>query len=132
MTSESEEKALQIIDQWTAAFNARDAEAFASYLHYPHVRFANGEVTIVKDSAAMAKSIRLVFAKLEGVAWEHTIMDSKQVIQSSDDKVHITLQATRYAAKGNKIHVFQTLYVVTLKADRWGIQARSSFAPLLC
>ena len=35
-----------VLDDYMAAFNARDEEAWAAMLHYPHVRIASGKVLI--------------------------------------------------------------------------------------
>ena len=57
------------------------------------------------------------------------VVDRKDVIQSSDDKVHVAVQFTRYDRTHTKLATYQTLHVVTCVAGHWGIQARSSFAP---
>ncbi len=45
--------------------------------------------------------------------WHHSAWDWRKVVQSSNDKVHVSLSCTRYDAKGIKITTFQALYVVT-------------------
>ena len=44
-------EAMQALDAFMLAFNARDPEAWAASLNYPHVRFASGTVT-VRNSAS--------------------------------------------------------------------------------
>ena len=39
-----ENAAMGVLDQFMAAFNARDDEAMCRTFHYPHVRFASGAV----------------------------------------------------------------------------------------
>ena len=47
---------------------------------------------------------------------------------SKKDKELVTLE-TRYTDTGQRIASFESLYIITLKDDHWGVQARSSFAP---
>jgi hypothetical protein len=50
------------------------------------------------------------------------------VLHSSADKVHIKLRFTRYDAADRVLGVYRTLWIVTRQGDRWGVQARSTFA----
>ena len=49
--------------------------------------------------------------------------------QNDPVKVHFEVVFSRYHADGTKYATFQSLWIVTLKDNRWGVQARSSFAP---
>ena len=124
---ESEKRALEIIDAFIEAFNARDAKAFAATLNYPHVRIASGAVTIAADREDHARTYRSRRDLIES-DWDHSAFDSKQVIHSSDDKVHVAVQFTRYDKQGKKLNTYQAIYVVTRVDRHWGIQARSSSA----
>jgi hypothetical protein len=50
-------------------------------------------------------------------------------VQSSADKVHITVAFSRYHKDGTKYASYPSLYIVERVDGRWGIRARSSFAP---
>jgi hypothetical protein len=67
------------------------------------------------------------FAQATG--WDHSTWDEMTVIQASADKVHITVTFSRFNAAGAKISAFDSLYIVENIGGRWGIRARSSFAP---
>lgn len=120
--------ALAVMDAFMAAFNARDEAAWADTLHFPHVRIASHQVSVFPDRAAFLGSRDLdAFAAATG--WDHSAWDSLQIVQSSAEKVHIAVTFTRYDAAGQVLASYDSLYVVEKLDGRWGIRARSSFAP---
>jgi hypothetical protein len=126
--AESEKQALEVIDAFMAAFNARDPAAFAATLNYPHVRVASGAVTVVNSPEEHARTYGARRDLIEP-DWHHSALDSVKVIHSFDDKVHVALQFTRYDKEDRPIQTYQAIYVVTRVDGHWGIQARSSSAP---
>ncbi len=120
--------ALQALDDFMAAFNARDVEAWRKTLQYPHVRLASGRVKIANTPEEYNPGMDFeVFAKATG--WHHSVWDQRRVIHSSMDKVHFDVQFTRFKENGEVLATYLAIYVVTLKDGKWGIQARTSFAP---
>lgn len=61
--------------------------------------------------------------------WCCSRLDNRRAIQSCADKVYFAVQFARYRADGSVIGRFPSMWVVTLCEGRWGIAARSSFAP---
>ncbi len=55
--------------------------------------------------------------------------DYRRAVQSCGDKVHFAVQFTRYRADGSVIGHYPSMWIVTLRDGRWGVEARSSFAP---
>ena len=120
--------AVQVMHGFLAAFNARDESAWADTLHFPHVRVASGDVVVYPDKAGFVAAMDLdAFA--ESTGWDHSSWDEMTVIQASENKVHITVTFSRFNAAGDKISEYDSLYVVENVNGRWGIRARSSFAP---
>lgn len=125
---DAEAAALASLDDYMAAFNARDDVAWAATLHYPHVRIAGGDVRVWQTAQEYIDYMDFdAFA--QRIGWDHSEWDSKKIIQSSQDKVHVAVQFTRYDKDNNKIATYKSLYIQTLKDGKWGTQARSSFAP---
>lgn len=127
---EAEAAALQALEEYNQAFNARDEEAWAATLNYPHVRFFSSDKVAVWDTPAeyMAGFDFVAFEALNP-GWDHSGWDSIEIVQSGPDKVHIALQFSRYDAKGNALATFETFHVMTNQDGHWGTQARSSYAP---
>ena len=46
--------AMKTLDKWMLAFNARNLKAWAATVHYPHVRFASGTMTIFDSAEQLA------------------------------------------------------------------------------
>ena len=126
-TPKSDANAMRALDEFMAAWNARDARQLVAACNFPHVRIAGNRLTIWQTSVEFEKE-QLSSVPLER-NWHHSAWDWRKVVQSSDDKVHVALSFTRYDAKGIKIATYQSLYVVTKQDGHWGVQARSSFAP---
>ncbi len=119
--------ARKAMDDFMTAFNARDPQAWAATLNFPHVRFASNEVKVYNTAEEFAREMRDYPKRL--TPWDYSRWESMRVIQSGPDKVHFEVTFVRFDAAGKEIGKFPSLYIVTLKNGHWGVQARSSFAP---
>jgi hypothetical protein len=127
-TAEAETAARGVMDDFLMAFNARDEAAWAETLLYPHVRFASGTVAVFPDAAAFVADRDLDdFAADTG--WDRSTWDDMRVVQASPEKVHIAVTFTRYDGDGEAMASYESLYVIERQDGRWGVRARSSFAP---
>jgi hypothetical protein len=127
-TETPEQAALRTLDAFMAAFNARDVEVWIGTLHFPHVRIASGKVAVFQDAAAFRDNFE--FARFaEQTGWSRSEWTERRVIQAGPDKVHVAVVFTRYRADGSVLSRFESLYIVTKLDGRWGVQARSSYAP---
>lgn len=126
--SSSEELALQAMDEFMAAFNARDPKAWAATLNYPHVRIAGSNVRVWETEEEYADYMDFdAFSQQTG--WHHSVWDSKKIVQAGEKKVHIAVQFSRFNADNERISTYESFYVLTNQDGHWGTQARSSFAP---
>ena len=117
-----------VLDEFMAAFNARDDEAMCRTFHYPHVRFASGAVRIYETYEDCVEQFD--FARFaERFGWDHSEWDSRTVVQATTDKVHVTVIFSRYNADDGLIAQFDSLYIVTRVDGLWGIRSWSSYAP---
>ena len=120
--------AIAKVEEYMGAFNARDPVAWAATLNYPHLRIASGELSVTETEEAFANRMDFdVFAERFG--WDHSEWDEIEAIQVAESGVNVALTFSRYNAAGDVVSTFNTLYLVTNDNGRWGILARSSFAP---
>ncbi len=126
---DAEKMALQAMDEFLSGFNAKDPKAWAASLNYPHVRFASDSVTVWENAEDFAKTAGNSFTRLQAAGWDHSVWDSRDAIQVTENKVHIVVQFSRFTKEDKRFATFQSLYIVTKKDGHWGTQARSSFAP---
>ena len=115
------------LDRFMAALNAYDAAAMDAAMHFPHVRIAGGKVTVYEKPGS--NPMDLFDKQQREDNWARSEWHERRIVQRNDSKVHIALSYTRYRADGSTLGVYESLYVMTLKDGRWGIQARSSFGP---
>ena len=122
-----EQAAVKVMNAFLAAFNAEDLAAWRATLHYPHVRIASDRVAVTTTPDDYASPD--TFERLRATGWRQSRWTDMRVVQSGPRKVHIAVEFTRYDANNDVVGVFESLYIVTEKDGRWGVQARSSFAP---
>jgi hypothetical protein len=123
-----EAEALAVMDAFLVAFNGRDEQAWADTLHFPHVRLASQTVTVYEDRASFLDAMDLdAFAAQN--RWRYSTWDDLRVIQADGEKVHVQVRFSRFDADDELIASFDSLYVIERVDGRWGIRARSSFAP---
>ena len=127
-TKAAETRAIDTLDNFITAFNARDLNAWRETLNYPHLRIsADGSVTIANVPEEYAAGMDFErFAKTTG--WDHSRWDYRKIIHSSPAKVHLNVQFSRYNVDNVKISTYKAIYIVTNQNGRWGILFRSSYA----
>ena len=118
---------LATLDRFMAALNAYDAKAMDAAMHFPHVRFAGGTLTTYEKPGSNPMDL---FDKLRREDnWARSEWNERRIVQRNDSKVHMALTYTRFRSDGSTLGVYESLYILTLKEGRWGIQVRSSFGP---
>jgi hypothetical protein len=117
--------AIRCLDDFMAAFNARDLEAFEATFNFPSVRLASNTLTLIERGHHKPA----MFGTGALAEWDHSAWERREVIHSGADKVHFDTHFTRYRADGSVIGGFDSIYVVTREGGHWGIKARSSYAP---
>jgi len=119
-----ETAALRVLDDYIAAYNARDEAAFVATLHFPHVRIAGDRVRTFPGIGEYMREL-----ELEKGGWDYSTWTERRVVQSGPTKVHVAARFTRYRAGGIPVGSYDSLYVIVLRNGKWGILARSSYAP---
>jgi len=117
--------ALRCLDDFMAAFNARDIAAFEKTFNFPSVRLASNTLVIIEPGYHTPEMLARGALK----DWHHSAWERRNVIHAGPAKVHIDTRFTRYRADGSVIGSFDSIYVVTRENGHWGVKARSSFAP---
>jgi len=117
--------AMDCLDAFMAAFNARDLNAFEATFNFPSVRLASNTLAIIEPGYHQPQMFEQGALK----DWDHSAWERRAVIHAGEDKVHIDTRFTRYRADGSVIGGFDSVYVVTRENGHWGVKARSSFAP---
>jgi len=126
---EAEVEALRVVDAYMESFNSRDGAAHAATLHYPSFRInAAGDLAVLQSAAEYAATFDAV---RDDFPWDRTLYDSREVVQSGPQKVHVVVSFTRYRADGEKVSSHDSLYIASCREGRWGILARSSFVPVM-
>jgi hypothetical protein len=117
---------MSVLDEYMSAFNAKDLDAWESTYHFPHYRLASGDMTSLAKPG-LRDSLK-VFGALQKSGWHHSEWDHRNIIQASDNKVHVDTRFSRYKSDGNKLGVYESLYILTKENSQWGVKMRSSYA----
>lgn len=116
-------QALEAVDRFMAAWNSRNAMAFAETLHYPHVRPSpQGGATVFATAADYAAPID--FDAVVATGWDRSRFDSTRIVHLGATKAHVAGRYTRWRADGTPLYTTQITYVVTETDAGIGIQAR--------
>jgi len=117
--------ATKCLDDFMAAFNARDLAAWEKTFNFPSVRLASNTLMVIEPGYHRPE----MFARGALADWDHSGWDRREVIHAGADKVHFDTRFTRYRADGGVIGGYDSIYVVTCEDGHWGVKGRSSFAP---
>jgi hypothetical protein len=122
----SASEARQAVEAFFKGFNAHDQEAIRASLNFPHVRLASSTVRVWEQASDFQTPFdRLIAAE----GWHHSGIDEINLIHEGPDKVHFDVRFSRYKEDGTRYAQHATIWVVTRSDGRWGVQARSSYAP---
>lgn len=125
MSCPAYQPAYDVTDDFMRTFNSKDAQQFGSVFHFPSVRISSGNVRIINGPQDLESG----FATLGAQGWDHSAWLSRKVVQCDATKAHMLTTFARYRADGSLMSQFNSLYIVENKGGRWGLTARSSFAP---
>jgi 2-hydroxychromene-2-carboxylate isomerase len=115
------------LDRFMAGLNGYDAAAMDAAMHFPHIRFAGGTITVYDKPGSNPMDLFDRLRKQDN--WSHSEWNERKIVQRNDAKVHMAVTYTRYRTDGSILGVYESLYILTLKEGHWGIQVRSSFGP---
>ncbi len=119
------EAAQSVLDEFMAAFNARDLARWNKTFNFPSVRLASNTLTIIDENFHKPE----MFNRGALAEWDHSAWERRNIIHAGPDKVHIDTRFTRYRKDRSVIGGFDSIYVITCENGHWGVKCRSSFAP---
>jgi hypothetical protein len=117
--------ALDVMQSFVAAFNAKDMAALEKTFHFPHMRIAAYPLHVLTGPGQQDD----VFGNLAAEGWAKSRWDDIAVVQCGQEKAHIVATFARLRADGTEYARYDGLYIVENRDGFWGITARSTFAP---
>lgn len=117
--------AMDVMQAHIDGINARDSDAIAETLHFPHYRLVNGNLKVWNTSESYLSDFRA----RAGENWNHSAWGKLRVVHADADKVHFDVLVERFSEDGDLLTSFPSLWVVANVAGVWAAQLRSSFAP---
>jgi hypothetical protein len=103
------------------AWNAHDAEALATAIHYPHVRIADGRVEVWHSRERFLEGSEPGRQR----TWFQTRVDDVRVAQTTSNGVNLTVKISRLGRDGRVLSTDEGLFLVALREGTWKVQARS-------
>src|ERR1700722_8692166 len=119
------EAATGVLDDFLAAFNARDIEAWQKTFNFPSVRLASKPMVIIDADYHQPG----MFDRGALAEWDHSAWERRNVIHAGPDKVHFDTRFTRYRKDGSVIGGVGSIYVVTCEGGPRGGEGRARSAP---
>lgn len=127
VNNEPEEKAVKAAISYMDAFNEADANKTDSFINFPHAIVGANGVLAVSEKAGTLSSPKFFTDFRQRYGWNHTCWDSRTVIHSNENKVHLVVTYSRYRADGSKIGTFPSIWIMTQEGNHWGFKLRSNF-----
>jgi hypothetical protein len=128
VNNEPEEKAVKAAIAYMDAFNEANVTKTNSFINFPHARVGANGVLVVSEKADSLSPPNFFTDFRQRYGWNHSCWDSRMVIQSIENKVHLMVTFSRYRVDGSKIGTFPSIWIMTRQDNHWGIKMRSSFA----
>lgn len=122
--AEAAAAAMAVTDAHMAALNARDGEAIAATLHFPHYRLSSDRMQVWQTPDSYLAD----FLARAGDGWARSAWNFRNVVAASANKAHLDVEFTRFHADGSELGRFRSLWIISRLDGRWAAQARSSFA----
>ena len=117
--------AMEVMQTFITAFNAKDMPALEKTFHFPHMRIAAYPLHVLTGPGQQDD----VFGNLASEGWARSRWDNLTIVQCGKDKAHILATFARLHADGTEYARYDGLYIVENRDGFWGITARSTFAP---
>ena len=103
--SEAVSAARTVMAAHLEALNARDADALAATLHFPHYRLAGNTMTVWQTPDTYLSD----FYNRAGGEWHHSTWDNIDVVQAAPGKVHLNVTFTRHRSDDTPIATYRSL-----------------------
>lgn len=123
LTGSHVDAALDVMREHIKALNARDSEAIAATLHFPHYRLTGGQLKVWQTNRDYLQDFR----QRAGSEWGYSEWGELNVIHADETKVHIDVQVDRFRSDGSLLTSFRSIWVVSYIDGVWAGQLRSSF-----
>ena len=117
--------AMEVMQAFITAFNAKDMVAMEKTFHFPHMRIAAFPLHVLTGPGQQDD----VFGNLASEGWAKSRWDDLTIVQCGADKAHILATFARLHVDGAEYARYEGLYIVENRDGFWGITARSTFAP---
>ena len=114
--------AAEVLQKFTACFNARDAAGMDACLHFPHVLLSGSQLVIWDKPGSLPANF---FGELERSGWDRTVYTYLTPILVSADKVHFDVGYSRLRKDGGVLTTHRNIWFATREQNRWGIKLRS-------
>lgn len=117
--------AMEVMDHFLTAFNAKDMSGLEKTFHFPHMRIASYPLQVWTGPGQQDD----VFGNLASEGWARSRWDERTIVQCGKEKAHIIASFARLHPDGTEYAKYDGLYVIELRDGFWGITIRSTFAP---
>jgi hypothetical protein len=113
------------VEAYFDAFNSLDPEVWADTLHFPQVRLSLSGL----DLWATREDFLAGTEPGRQRAWAGNKLESVETVQTGSAGANVVVRYSRLSVQGETLASYDAVYLATRRDGRWGIQARSTYAP---
>lgn len=111
---------LSVVERNIKAWNASDVEARLNTLHFPQYRIDEKGVFSAMSREQVGAGFKRMFGFVkEHERWDHSVIDSMEVIHESKDKVHLSCEFSRFRADGTRYASLKSYWVMVKIEGEW-------------
>ena len=124
MNDHAIKQSLLVLDAHIDALNNRDAKALANTLHFPHHRLSGSHWKTWETAERYFED----FLNRAGSEWSRSSFTNTVVLASTENKVHLDVEVSRYDSNDSVLTRFKSLWIIVEIDGIWAAKVRSSFA----
>lgn len=116
------EGALYCMDKFSHCFEREDLNGMDKCCHFPHFILSGNQVICWEKPGQLTLDF---FLSLKKQGFLKTVVDYREVILVSENKVHVKYGYSRIAVDGTVMSKHDNVWILTCLNGIWGIQVRS-------
>lgn len=114
--------ALNCLDKFAYSFEKEDLIGMDECCHFPHYILSGSQVICWEKPGQLTSDF---FSDLKKQGFSKTVVDYKEVILVSENKIHLKYGYSRMACDGTVMSKHDNVWILTYINGMWGIKVRS-------
>ncbi len=112
-----------VLVRYMSALKHQERNGYYQTHHFPVIQVRGVRVKLIQDRKQVPPE---VFGFLP-IGWIESKLVEQRVVQMDPYKAHVVLRIDDFDRQGKSLGTYKSLFILTQRGGKWGIQARSSY-----